>query len=40
MAKGNFGERLKREREMREVSLAEVTRGTRIGPAISRSTRK
>ncbi len=32
MAKGNFGERLKREREMREVSLAEVTRGTRIGP--------
>jgi cytoskeletal protein RodZ len=31
MAKGNFGERLKREREMREVSLAEVTRGTRIG---------
>jgi cytoskeleton protein RodZ len=32
MAKGNFGERLKREREMREVSLAEVTTGTRIGP--------
>jgi cytoskeleton protein RodZ len=31
MAKGDFGERLKREREMREVSLAEVTRGTRIG---------
>jgi Helix-turn-helix domain len=31
MAKGNFGERLKREREMREVSLAEVTSGTRIG---------
>jgi transcriptional regulator with XRE-family HTH domain len=30
MAKGNFGERLKREREMREVSLAEVTTGTRI----------
>jgi cytoskeleton protein RodZ len=30
MAKGIFGERLKREREMREVSLAEVTRGTRI----------
>jgi transcriptional regulator with XRE-family HTH domain len=30
MAKGNFGERLKREREMREVSLAEVTSGTRI----------
>ena len=32
MSKGNFGERLKREREMREVSLAEVTTGTRIGP--------
>lgn len=32
MATGNFGERLKREREMREVSLAEVTSGTRIGP--------
>lgn len=30
MAKGNFGERMKRERELREVSLAEVTRGTRI----------
>ena len=29
MAKA-FGERLKREREMREVSLAEVTSGTRI----------
>lgn len=32
MAKGNFGERLKREREMREVSLTEVTQATRIGP--------
>ena len=32
MAKGNFGERLKREREMREVSLNEVTQATRIGP--------
>lgn len=31
MAKGNFGERLKREREMREVSLQEVTAATRIG---------
>lgn len=30
MAKGNFGERLKREREMREVSLNEVTIATRI----------
>jgi cytoskeleton protein RodZ len=32
MAKGNFGERLKREREMREVTLNEVTTATRIGP--------
>jgi cytoskeleton protein RodZ len=31
MAKGNFGERLKRERELREVSLNEITAGTRIG---------
>ena len=31
MAKGNFGELLKREREMREVSLKEVTNATRIG---------
>ncbi|MGB2670307.1 MAG: helix-turn-helix domain-containing protein [Candidatus Acidiferrum sp.] len=31
MARGNFGERLKREREMREVSLKEVTGATRIG---------
>jgi cytoskeleton protein RodZ len=32
MAMGTFGERLKREREMREVSLKEVTTATRIGP--------
>jgi cytoskeletal protein RodZ len=32
MAKGNFGERLKRERELREVSFNEITAGTRIGP--------
>lgn len=31
MAKGNFGERLKREREMREVSPAEIASATRIG---------
>jgi len=31
MAKGNFGERLKREREMREVTVEELTKGTRIG---------
>jgi cytoskeletal protein RodZ len=30
MAKGIFGERLKRERELREVSLEELTTGTRI----------
>jgi cytoskeleton protein RodZ len=30
MARGNFGERLKREREMREVSLEELTKSTRI----------
>jgi transcriptional regulator with XRE-family HTH domain len=30
MAKGNFGERLKREREMREVSMDELTKSTRI----------
>jgi cytoskeleton protein RodZ len=30
MAKGNFGERLKRERELREVSQEELTTGTRI----------
>ena len=32
MATGTFGERLKRERELREVALKEVTAGTRIGP--------
>ena len=31
MAQGNFGERLKREREMREVSLDEISVATRIG---------
>jgi len=30
MAKGNFGERLKRERELREVSMDELTKSTRI----------
>lgn len=30
MAKGIFGERLKRERELREVSLDELTKATRI----------
>lgn len=30
MARGNFGERLKREREMREVSAGELTKATRI----------
>ena len=30
MAKGDFGERLKREREMREVSIEELTKATRI----------
>jgi len=30
MAKGTFGERLKRERELREVSLKELITGTRI----------
>jgi cytoskeletal protein RodZ len=32
MARGSFGERLKRERELREVSLKEITSATRIGP--------
>jgi cytoskeleton protein RodZ len=32
MARGNFGERLKRERELREVTLEEITAHTRIGP--------
>lgn len=30
MAKGNFGERLKRERELREVSMDELSKATRI----------
>jgi cytoskeletal protein RodZ len=32
MAKGNFGDRLKRERELREVSQDELTAATRISP--------
>jgi cytoskeleton protein RodZ len=32
MATGTFGERLKRERELREVTLDEITSATRIGP--------
>jgi transcriptional regulator with XRE-family HTH domain len=32
MARGNFGERLRRERELREVTLQEITSATRIGP--------
>jgi cytoskeleton protein RodZ len=32
MARGTFGEILKRERELREVTLAEITSATRIGP--------
>ncbi|HUL34558.1 MAG TPA: helix-turn-helix domain-containing protein [Candidatus Eisenbacteria bacterium] len=32
MARGTFGERLKRERELREVPLDEITLATRIGP--------
>jgi cytoskeletal protein RodZ len=32
MARGNFGELLKRERELREVTLEEITSATRIGP--------
>jgi cytoskeleton protein RodZ len=32
MSKGNFGDRLKRERELREVTLQEITSATRIGP--------
>lgn len=32
MARGNFGERLKRERELREVSQKELITATRIGP--------
>ena len=30
MARGEFGERLKREREMREISIDELTKATRI----------
>lgn len=30
MAKGNFGERLKRERDLREVSMDELSKSTRI----------
>jgi cytoskeletal protein RodZ len=30
MARGNFGERLKREREMREVTMEELSKSTRI----------
>jgi len=30
MAKGTFGQRLKRERELREVSLEEVSKATKI----------
>lgn len=32
MARGSFGERLKRERELREVTWEEITSATRIGP--------
>jgi transcriptional regulator with XRE-family HTH domain len=32
MAKGSFGELLKREREMREISLNELTVATRVAP--------
>jgi len=32
MARGTFGERLKRERELREVTLDEVSTATRISP--------
>ena len=32
MARGIFGERLKRERELREVPIEEITLATRIGP--------
>jgi len=31
MARGNFGERLKRERELREVTQQEISSATRIG---------
>jgi cytoskeletal protein RodZ len=32
MAKGSFGELLKRERELREISLHELTKATRVAP--------
>src|SRR5882672_9964405 len=32
MAKGTFGERLKRERELREVTVHEIASATRIAP--------
>jgi len=32
MAKGTFGERLKRERELREVTVKEIASATRIAP--------
>ena len=31
MARGTFGERLKRERKLRKVPLEEITQATRIG---------
>ena len=34
MAKGSFGELLKREREMREISLNELTKATRVSPRL------
>jgi cytoskeletal protein RodZ len=37
MAKGTFGERLKRERELREVTLEEVSKSTRIGARFLRA---
>ena len=37
MARGNFGERLKRERELREVTLEEITQATRIGSRFLRA---
>jgi len=37
MAKGTFGERLKRERELREVTLEEVSKSTRISARFLRA---
>jgi len=37
MARGNFGDRLKRERELREVSIEELTKATRIRRPFCRS---